>query len=131
MLMGAPTRAAKAETRGPVLVGDIDCDGHPDSISYTVAPKEVRVVVKFGQHDRADQSLTFPIDAYLQNGLCAAPAKVRLESLDFDPKTQDLGELHGFRRSTTCKGVVLEDLQCDAIHIYWDHDARRLAYWRR
>jgi len=112
------------------LVGDVDCDGHADAISYAVSQSTVRVEVKFSQRSRAAQSLPFPIGSGSQNSLHAAPAEVTLESLDFDPATEEMGELPGFQGSKVCKGIVLDDHQSDPIHTYWDHAAHRLAWWR-
>jgi hypothetical protein len=109
--------------------GDVDCDGHADAISYSVSPDTVRVEVRFSQKGRAAQSLTFSIGADSENSLRVAPAEVSLESLDFDLSAEEMGDLPGFQRSKLCKGIVLDDQQSDPIHVYWDHDAHRLAWW--
>ena len=121
---GAPANAKR------LLTGDVDCDGHADAISYFVSSGAVSVEVRFSQKGHATQSLTFAIGADSQKSLRAAPAKVSLESLDFDPKDEEMGDLPGFQRSKFCKGIVLDDQQSDPIHVYWDHDAHRLAWWR-
>jgi hypothetical protein len=126
LLVAIPTLA---DSKRP-LAGDVDCDGHADAISYAVSPEMVSVEVRFSQKGRAAQSLTFAIGANSQNSLRAAPAEVDLESLDFDPKAEGQGDLSGFQRSKVCKGIVLDDQQSDPIHVYWDHDAHRLAWWR-
>jgi hypothetical protein len=113
-----------------LLTGDVDCDGHADTIFYAVSRGTVNVEVRFSQKGRAAQSLTFAIGAYSQDSLRVAPAEAGLESLDFDPKAEEMGALPGFQRSKLCQGIVLDDQQSDPIHVYWDHDARRLAWWR-
>lgn len=111
------------------LVGDIDCDGSLDAISYTATPETVRVEVRLnGKHSRSG-SISFSIGAHSQASLCAVPVRVVLESQDFDSK-DDPGSLPGFRRSKVCQGIVLDDEQCDVIHIYWNHDTHALAWWR-
>jgi hypothetical protein len=125
-LLGAGADAS--DTVG-ALVGDIDCDGHLDAISYWVTPESVRVEVRLKGEPRRSKSISFSIGGLSQASLCAAPVKPALESQDFDPK-EELGSLPGFRRSKVCKGIVLDDEQCDPIHVYWDHDAHALAWWR-
>ena len=95
-----------------------------------MSPGAVSAEVRFSQKGRAAQSSTFAIGADSQDSLRVAPAEVSLESLDFDPKAEEMGDPPGFQRSKLCKGIVLDDQQSDPIHVYWDHDAHHLAWWR-
>lgn len=130
LLLGLMLAAAAPADAKRLLTGDVDCDGHEDAIYYSVSPGTVSVEVRFSQRGRAAQSLTFAIGADSQNSLRVAPSEVSLESLDFDPKDEEMGDLPGFQRSKLCKGIVLDDKQSDPIHLYWDHDTHRLAWWR-
>ncbi len=125
-LLSAGALAADSKTD---LVGDIDCDGHLDEVSYSVSQDAVRLDVKLRAQPRVAMLMTFSIGLHSQGSLCAAPVSVALESLDFDPK-EEVGDLTGLRRSTICKGIVLDDKQCDAIHVYWNRDTHALAFWR-
>lgn len=125
-LLAAGAHASEATG---TLVGDIDCDGHVDTVSYSVTSESVHLEVRLKGESRRSKPITFSIGADSQSSLCAAPVKIALESQDFDPK-EDLGSLPGFRRSKVCKGIVLDDEQCDAIHVYWNHDEGSLAWWR-
>lgn len=127
-LMGAPAHAAGGTG---TWVGDIDCDGRPDVVAYAVTAEAVRLDVTFHARSRISTSLAFPIGTASQASLCAAPVSVALESLDFDPVAAGAGRLPGFRRSTTCKGIALDDGLCDVVHVYWNHEAQGLSWWRR
>jgi hypothetical protein len=118
--------AADAPNR---ISGDIDVDGHVDSVSFAMTANAVLLKVRFGQTKRPEQSVTFAIGAGSQDSLHSAP-KVSLESMDFDPNDNEVGALPGYQRTKICKGIVLDDGETDPIHVYWDHGARRLAWWR-
>jgi hypothetical protein len=60
--------------------------------------------------------------------ICAAPARLSVAPLSCD---QDGGEkLPGCVASPHTSGLTIDDNQCDPINLYWDHDQRRLAWWR-
>jgi hypothetical protein len=48
--------------------------------------------------------LDFAVDGRIQEAICAEPAKLVVESLDYDP-TEDVGPIDGFRRSGTYRGL--------------------------
>jgi hypothetical protein len=58
--------------------------------------------------------------------------KLKLESLDYDPKEEIGQSLRGFQRSKTCQGLNLGDGETDSFHIFWNHiDPGGLDFWRR
>jgi hypothetical protein len=61
----------------------------------------------------------------------ARTATLTIETLDYDPKVEDVGVRLAFRRSRTCKGLNLSDEKIDSAHIYWNHEAKRFDDWVR
>ena len=110
------------------LIGDFDCDGTADSAFVGRGPTEIHVGVVGGARG-APTVLRFAIGADQQAGVCTAAAVLAFESLDYDP-AQLVGPLEGFQRSVRCKGLLLSDGQCDAVHIYWNDASRQFDWWR-
>jgi hypothetical protein len=110
------------------LKGDFDCDGQPDQAFLGRAGGRVYVGVVRSGH-RMPEILDFAVNPGVQEAICAEPAVLRIESLDYDP-AKAVGEIPGFRRSKTCKGLRLEGGECDSVHFFWNHKTKRLEWWR-
>jgi hypothetical protein len=108
---------------------DFDCDGKPDRAVLTQDSRKVTVRVSFADRLHRPARHVFPVSAGLQGAVCAVPVRIAVESLDYDPK-EAVGEIPGFVRSKSCKGFVLSDDRCDALHFYWNHRSKRLEWWR-
>jgi hypothetical protein len=110
------------------LSADINCDGRPDQA--LLGRREGKVYVGLVVSGRArPEILGFGIGGAVQDTICAEPAVLRVESLDYDPKKAG-GRLDGFRRSKRCKGLRLSGGQCDSIHFFWNHRTKELDWWR-
>jgi len=110
------------------LQADFDCDGQPDQAFLGRAGGRVYVgVVRSGHPNPA--VLDFAVSPGVQAAICAEPAVLRIESLDYDP-AEAVGAIPGFRQSKTCKGLRLEGGECDSIHFFWNHNTKRLEWWR-
>ena len=114
------------------VVGDIDCDSHVDTAIVGRASKAIQVGIVFGVSTRPNIS-TIDIAPEVQNALPTGDVSLTAESIDYDPATEEEGpgELEGFRRSSTCTGLNLSDDETDSLHMYWNHRANRLDWWRR
>jgi len=115
------------------VVADVNCDGRLDYAIPGAAGKTYAVAVVFGPVKKGEYPtvLEFGLgDATKQDSLCSDTADLKMESLDYDPSGPLGGPLPGFRRSTTCRGLVVIDGACDSFHIFWNHDAKRLEWWR-
>lgn len=111
-----------------VLTLDCDCDGRGDH-AYLGRFKG-HVIVGFASANGSTVDfLEFSVDAGVQKAICREPAKLEVESLDYDP-TKAVGKLDGFVRSKTCKGLRLSGGECDAIHIFWNRKTKSLDWWR-
>jgi len=65
-----------------------------------------------------------------QAAICSEPAKLEIESLDYEPAEDAGGKLEGFDRSRTVKGMRLSGGECDDVHLFWNHITKHLNWWR-
>jgi hypothetical protein len=84
------------------VIADFDCDGRRDHAFLGRASGKVFVGLVHSPVPKA-QILEFAVDASQQAAICAEPAKLEVESLDYDP-TEAVGKIAGFRRSRTPRG---------------------------
>jgi hypothetical protein len=111
-----------------VLTLDCDCDGRNDRAYLGRFKGHVLVGFASAAGSSVD-FLEFSVDAGAQAAICREPAKLEVESLDYDP-TEAVGKIEGFVRSKTCKGLRLSGGECDAIHIFWNRKTKSLDWWR-
>lgn len=110
------------------LSADFDSDGLVDQAFLGHARGKVLVgVVRAAAKE--PEILEFGVNSSAEDAICKEPAKLAIESLDYDPN-QDGGEIEGFERSKQAKGLVLSDDACDPIHIYWNHKTKHIWWWR-
>ena len=115
------------------LRSDVDCDGTLDDVFIAQDTTEFHVGVVFagGAVEEPRVSIvSFELEGFSQDSLCGVPKPLKEESLDLDPD-EDPAIPVGLRRSKTCKGLRLDSGDCDAFHLFWDHKARILDWWRR
>jgi len=110
------------------LRADLDCDGHSDQAFLGRNAGRVYVGVVRAAATKPE-ILDFAVDAGIQEVICAEPANLVVESLDYDP-AEVLGPIDGFRRSRTCKGLKLSGGECDSVHLFWNHASKSLDWWR-
>jgi hypothetical protein len=121
---------AAASPNPQSLTADLACDGKLDQALLILGSNSVSVRLKFATRSRKPEAFTFRV-GNSQADICALPASLQEESLDFDPSVDTgVGELAGFVRSKTCKGLVLSVGDCDPIHFYWDHATHSMRWWR-
>jgi hypothetical protein len=125
----ATTRPEVHWSRATAVQGDFDCDGQPDQAFLGRAGGRVYVGVVRSGH-RKPEVLDFAVNPGVQAAICAEPAVLRIESLDYNPAEAVGGAIPGFRKSKTCKGLRLEGGECDSIHFFWNHNTKRLEWWR-
>jgi hypothetical protein len=111
-----------------VLRGDFDGDGRVDQALLGRGPKRVFVGVVYSSGGKPD-ILEFAISSGQQAAICSEPAKLEVESLDYDP-SDTVGKLEGFERSRTAKGLRLSGGECDDVHLFWNHITKHLGWWR-
>jgi hypothetical protein len=110
------------------LRADLDCDGRADQAFLGRNAGRVYVGVVRAAAIKPE-ILDFAVDGGVQEAICAEPAKLVVESLDYDP-TDAVGPIDGFRRSRACKGLELSGGECDSVHLFWNHALKRIDWWR-
>lgn len=108
--------------------GDFDGDGVADEAYVGKLPDKVAVGVVLSSA-KAPQILVFAVDDQAHAAVCDDDVTLTAELLDYDPG-QVQGGLEGFKLCGTCKGLKLDDGECDPIHLYWNTVQRRLGWWR-
>lgn len=108
-----------------VLTADFSCEGRKQHAILGITAKEIVIAVFLNGPREPPEVLR-----YRAGVRDASAARLTIESLDYDPK-DEVGDLPGFRRSRTCKGLNLSDQRIDSAHIYWNHNAKRFSDWVR
>jgi hypothetical protein len=105
---------------------DFTCRGRQESAIVGTTSKEIIIAIFVDGVGQKPEVLRY--SAKMRD---ARTAKLTTETLDYDPKDEDAGDLRGFRRSKTCMGLSLSDEKIDSAHIYWNHEAKRFDSWVR
>ena len=105
---------------------DFTCRGRRESAILGTTSKEIIIAIFIDGLGQKPEVLRY--SAAMRD---ATTVRLTTETLDYDPKDEDAGDLRGFRRSTTCMGLNLSDEQIDSAHIYWNHEAKRFDSWVR
>ncbi len=125
--------SAVAWSADSAIIGDIDCDGLPDTALLGHGRADVRVGIVFGM-TKPPSITTIEIAPSVQTALPTANVRLVVDDMDYDPTNVaegGPGPLEGFRRSKSCVGLNLSDGDTDSMHMYWNHVAGRLDLWRR
>ena len=111
---------------------DIDCDGRRDAVFAGRTPARYVVAAVVTQPEGAPtvSYVTFALAGESQDSLCARPLPLRQERLDYDPIELVFDTPEGFIRSSRCFGMQLRSGDCDSFHLYWNHSAKKLDWWR-
>jgi hypothetical protein len=109
-----------------VVTGDFSCRGLKEHAILGVSPTEIVIAAFLDGTNHPPEVLLYSTKAW-----SPSTAKMRIESLDYDPM-EELGyDLEGFQRSKICKGLNLRDLKTDSSHIYWNHESHGFDEWSR
>jgi hypothetical protein len=118
-------------TQGPEpLRVDLDGDGTPERVQLNQANAQVTITVESNTLADGAQTLTFGVDSARQDAVCALPVTLTPDGPDYAPEALGAQTLPGCINKPAARSLTLSDGQCDAIHLYWNHDTRRLAWWR-
>lgn len=129
----APRMTDTAEATAGAVSADLNCDGVADRarLLYPKDAQQVVVELTLGG-DLGVSKLRFGLnDSGRQNALCGSTAQLEATGSDAAALKAIFGELpRGYRAGEQCAELVLEDGQCDSIHLYWDHARQHLNWWR-
>lgn len=118
-------------TQGPEpLRVDLDGDGTPESIRLTQEATQVMITVESKTVAGGSQTLNFGVDPARQDAVCGLPVTLAASAPDCAPEALGAQALQGCIAKPAARSLTLSDGQCDAIHLYWNHGTRRLAWWR-
>jgi hypothetical protein len=85
---------------------------------------------KSGKKDTVSISIKLG-ESMNQNAFCGEKITIEVEKLDYDPVDIFGEEFSGFIQSDEHYGVRLSDGICDSFHFFWNHDLKKIQYWRR
>ena len=112
----------------PVEVrGDFDGDGIEDRANLIQQTDHVSVAIHLGGSTKT-QMLRFGIDPAAQAAICGLPAELSVAPATCDTEE---GALEGCKDLPGVVGLTLSGGDCDAIHLFWDHNAGQMSWWRR
>lgn len=106
--------------------GDFDGDGIIDQATLVQHRRHVTLSIRRGAPSRP-QRLQFRVDPAAQDAICTLPAKLSTAASFCSPMDEPLP---GCRERPGKVDLSISDGACDAIHLYWDEDAKRMAWWR-
>ena len=123
------TAAAKyhgsAEWRSTSAIAeDFTCNGRTEHAILGIDQAEIVIAIFLGGLDEPPKILR-------DSARKAQSAKLTTESLDYDLKDVIGGPIPGFQRSGKCKGLVLDDGEKAARHIFWNRAFNEFDSWAR
>ena len=110
------------------IAADLDGDGQPDSALLTQTAERLRLSLKLSAAPQSVAAVEFGVDPARQDAVCRLPVRITAEPLDCEP---DGVSLPGCKQQPPASELVIEDGDCDAIRIYWNHEKGALSWWRR
>lgn len=94
---------------------------------FKQSPSSITVQVHLGGRNATPQQLVFGVDPARQDAVCKLPAVLEVVSLTCEAMDEPLP---GCKMSKSAKALLISDGECDPIHLYWNHEAGELAWWR-
>jgi hypothetical protein len=73
------------------------------------------------------ETLEFRVDPAAQDAICTLPAKLSTSASSCSPMDEPLP---GCKELPGKVDLSISDDACDSIHLYWDQNAKRMAWWR-
>jgi hypothetical protein len=114
------------------LKADINDDGFQDDALVGKKGKSqiaIAVILSGSKKESKIHVLNFGVSPGRQDAVGYLPARLTIESMDYDP-SEMVGKLPGFKRSKKAQGLCLDDELTDSIHIFWNHQTHELDWWR-
>ena len=115
--------------RTSTVSGDLDRDGMSDRAELVQNQRSITLTVHVGS--LASQALNFAVGTGSEAAICSVPAELTASPLSCTPDGVAGTPLPGCMEAAGKVGLDTSDGECDAIHLYWDRDGKRLVRWRR
>jgi hypothetical protein len=110
------------------VTADFDGDGYTDTATLRQESRNVFVTVTRGGPNAAKpQVLAFGVDPARQDAICGLPAALAIEQQQCSPMDETLA---GCKAIPNSAALRLAGGECDAVHLYWNHDAGEMDWWR-
>jgi hypothetical protein len=109
-----------------IVRGDFDGDGVMDQAKLTQHQHHVTLDVQRGAGSDLE-TLEFRVDPAAQDAICTLPAKLSTSASSCSPMDEPLPGCKEFPGKVD---LSISDDTCDSIHLYWDQNAKRMAWWR-
>jgi hypothetical protein len=106
------------------IAGDFTCTGRMGHAILGIDHLEIVIAI-------FPDALNEPPKILRDSARNAQSAKLTAEGLDYDLKDVIGGAIPGFQRSEKCQGLVLDDGEKAARHIFWNHDFKEFDSWAR
>lgn len=116
--------------RATMVSGDFNDDGNRDyaMVGYKGDGIVLAIRATSAHNGRLQtQYLHYRIGRAIQAAICEAPAKLQIEKQLCNPMDE---QLPGCKESPTTNSLRLSGGECDAIHLYWNHNENRMEWWR-
>jgi hypothetical protein len=126
MFSGSAPSAQPAEASPGTVRGDFDGDGVMDQATLIQHQRHVTLTVRLGSA-ASPETFDFRVDPAAQDAICTLPATLSTSASFCSPMDEPLS---GCKELPGKVDLSISDDACDAIHLYWDQDARRMAWWR-
>ena len=122
LAFGAQSVSAPSST----VRGDFDGDGAADQATLIQHRHHVTLTVRRGSAS-GPEKFEFRVDPGAQDAICTLPAKLSTSASFCTPMDEPLP---GCKEQPGKVDLSISDDACDAIHLYWNQDEKRMAWWR-
>jgi hypothetical protein len=109
-----------------IVHGDFDGDGVVDQATLIQHQHHVTLIVRRGS-DSVPEKIEFRVDPAAQDAICTLPAKLSTSASSCTPMDEPLP---GCSEEPGKIDLSISDDACDPIHLYWNQDEKRMAWWR-
>jgi hypothetical protein len=113
-----------------LVTGDFDGDGHADQATLGHVKGGVVVLIEHSSVSGSfnKQLLPFGLNGSEQAATCGPVSRIEVSPLSCSMETEE-DTVSGCRESPRAVGLSVGG-DCDAIHLYWNHDQGQMAWWR-
>ena len=113
---------------------DVNCDGSRDEVFTATTKERFYVGVVLGPvSNRSEHSIVaFQLTGDSQDSFCGEFESLTPEALATRKELIEMvgEEPEGYRYSENCHGLRMLAGECDSFHLYWNHVASELDWWR-